>query len=291
MASLVPVAGGAVESIMKQIAGLLLTMLFSVGATHAYAVSVPTIHQVYAAAHSGHLRQAQQMMNQVLTVHPGSGKAHFVLAEILAAEHRFAAASHELHTAQQLAPGLTFEKQQAVQSLQARIQAGLSGAGSAHNLIGPRATSGVSWVVIALFAFCLILLVALVWALRRPRTMAAAYSGSVSPAANMPGNTINGPFRPMAPYGGGFMSNLKTGLGIGAGMAAGEALVDHFLDGNRTSGVPMMPDQMVSPNNEPMVGGDLGGNDFGINDDSGWSDNGVGGDDFSDMDSGGDDWN
>jgi hypothetical protein len=272
---------------MQRVAKYLLALLFIFGSGSAFAVSVPTIHQVYAAAHSGHLREAQEMMGQVLAVHPNSGKAHFVLAEILAGEHHYAGAGHELSSAQQLAPGLPFEKPRAVQALQTRIQQGLAGGHNMGNPMARHTSSSMPWVMILLSVAGVILLAVVVRALRTPRAMPASYPRSV-PSGNMTGNMGPGPYTPMAPYGGGFMSSLKTGLGIGAGMAAGEALVDHFIDGRGNPGVgPMMPDQAAPP----MADDALGGNDFGMNDDSAWSDDSMGGDDFSDFGGGGDDWN
>jgi hypothetical protein len=50
---------------------------FMLGGT-ALANPDPTVHQIYEAASSGHLDQAQQMMDEVLRDHPNSAKAHYV---------------------------------------------------------------------------------------------------------------------------------------------------------------------------------------------------------------------
>ena len=50
----------------------------------AFAANDPTIGQVYEAANSGHLDEAQQMMSQVLRDHPQSARAHYVAAEVYA---------------------------------------------------------------------------------------------------------------------------------------------------------------------------------------------------------------
>ena len=70
----------------------------------------PTLHQVYQAAQSGNFSEAQRMMDQVLHDHPNSAKAHYVEAELLAKQGRFAAAESELATAERLEPGLPFAK-------------------------------------------------------------------------------------------------------------------------------------------------------------------------------------
>ena len=274
---------------MKRTTGLLMVMLFCLMFGSAYAASVPTIHQVYDAAHSGHLREAQVMMGQVLAAHPNSGKAHFVLAEILTAERLYPRAAQELNTARRLEPGLPFEKPQAVSALDTRIQNGL------HNQIHShmkRSSNGHNWVLILLFGLCFILLMVVIRALRRPAGVPATGYSSFTPGNGAPFNNLQGPFTPMTPYGGGFMSNLKTGLGIGAGMAAGEALVNHFIDGNRVGSGQILQDPTNISGNALNDGNDLGGNDFGLNDDSSWNDDSMNaGDDFSGMDGGSDDWN
>jgi len=57
--------------------------------------------QIYDAAASGHLDQAQQMITQVLADHPNSAKAHYVQAELYAKEGKISLARAELATAVQ----------------------------------------------------------------------------------------------------------------------------------------------------------------------------------------------
>ena len=82
----------------------------------AYA-AVPSLHQVYQAADTGRLDEAQTMMHDVLSAHPNSSKAHYVEAEILAKQGQFPKAEAELAMAERLEPGLLFAKPQAVQDL------------------------------------------------------------------------------------------------------------------------------------------------------------------------------
>ena len=83
----------------------------------------PTLHEVYQAAHAGNYAAAQAMMDQVLRAHPNSAKAHFVEAELLAKQRRFAQAQTELETAERLEPRLPFAKQGAVEELKVRLSA------------------------------------------------------------------------------------------------------------------------------------------------------------------------
>src|SRR3954447_19299730 len=84
----------------------------------------PTLDQVYRAASSGNLAQAERMMDQVLREHPNSAKAHYVQAEILAKQGRMSAAQTALATAERLQPGLPFAKAESVQELQRSISSG-----------------------------------------------------------------------------------------------------------------------------------------------------------------------
>ena len=87
----------------------------------AAADAEPTVHQIYEAATSGHLEQAQQMMDQVLRDHPKSSKAHFVQAELYARQGKADLARAELHRAEELKPGLPDERPQAVQALKTEL--------------------------------------------------------------------------------------------------------------------------------------------------------------------------
>ena len=263
---------------MKFISTLLLTLILMLGVTTSWAAQVPTIQEVYAAAKSGHLDQAQRMMEQVLAAHPDSAKAHFVEAEILAAAHRYAQARSELNKAQQLEPGLPFESAQTVQALQARIAQGLHGQAGG---------TGIPWMLILLGVAGLILLVVVARALLTPKPLPMNYNGGLPPN-NMSGTVGGAPVFPSSPLGGGgLMSGLTTGLGLGAGIAAGEALVNHFTHQSSSSVNPLVSDQLA-PLDDQVASNDLGGNDFGMNDTSSWDDTSVGGD-FSGSDSGGGD--
>lgn len=88
-----------------------------------FAQTEPSLSQINAAAQSGQLDQAQLMIQQVLIAHPNSGKAHFVQAELFAKQGKSSHAAEALATAEKLAPGLTFAKPEAVQSLRTQIAA------------------------------------------------------------------------------------------------------------------------------------------------------------------------
>ncbi|HTD04739.1 tetratricopeptide repeat protein [Undibacterium sp.] len=262
----------------------------------ASAADDPTLHQVYQAAESGKMGEAQDMMQKVLRDHPNSAKAHFVEAELLAKQGRFANAETELSTAERLEPGLPFAKPAAVQELkslfskahaqEARSQ---SQAYSPAAAIGQGGTnSGMPWGMIILGAGAVALIVFLV---RRSNNSQAVYApagsryGSVNPMQQT--YAPNGyPQQPGMPAGGGIGSGivggLATGAAVGAGIVAGEALMHHFTDGDRRE---RLSDQYLNNNNAPVDltrNDDMGGTDFGITDSSSWDDASGGG--------GSDDW-
>ena len=202
--------------------------LFGAGPVMAQDAS---LHQIYQAASSGHLDQAQAMMAQVLKDHPDSGKAHFVEAELLGKQGRIEAARQELARAEQLAPGLPFARPAAIQELQ-QVLAGRA---------APRqAGSSIPWggILVAVLAL------AFVFALFRRRQMGSAYPGGAYGGGGYPAYGRVPPGGPMggAPMGGGMgsgiLGGLATGAAMGAGFAAGEALVDRLLDehGNPVGG-------------------------------------------------------
>jgi hypothetical protein len=73
----------------------------------------------------------------------------------------------------------------------------------------------------------------------------------------------------------GIMGSLATGAAMGAGVVAGEALVHHFIDGNKNNvnSEPSQPDASPwSTSSNMSDNDDMGGTDFGIADSSSWDD-------------------
>jgi hypothetical protein len=85
------------------------------------APNVPSIDQVYQAARSGHLAQAEAMTQEVLHAYPGSARAHYVMAQILTAEGRTQEARAYLEKAERLKPSLPFANPESVAKLERRI--------------------------------------------------------------------------------------------------------------------------------------------------------------------------
>ena len=280
----------------------------------------PTIHQVYQAAEAGKFIEAQAMMDKVLRDHPKSGKAHYVQAELLAKQGKFAQAGTELATAEQLAPGLPFAKPEAVQQLRA-LAARARKAPATPAVTTPKAApdlsyerqvpaapegGGLPWGMI--LAVGAVIVFAISWFRKKAANQAVQqrYAGTAAPAGT-PGvgaaypqhaNAGNAPFGsgmgapPGAGIGSGIMGGLATGAALGAGMVAGQALMHRFTDGDGThhgsTGNNLAPgaDPLSTPDplfDTPPLGDDMGGSDFGVSDAGSWDDGGGGG--------GGDEWN
>ena len=244
----------------------------------------PTLHQVYEAAQTGHLPQAQQMMNQVLRDHPGSGKAHYVAAELYARAGNSPMARQELNTAQQLEPGLPFAKPESVQVLEREV----SQAQPRHTLPAyySQARSSLPWGTVLIVVAGVGVLWLVLRRRRSPGNLYSQYQSGVPTAAGAPGNPGVGGVAPNmgAGIGSGIAGGLASGLAVGAGVVAGEELAHHFLDGRGEGNVPPAPNEPAKdPGND-----DLGGPDFGVSDGSSWDDGGgVSG---GDVGGGGDDW-
>ncbi len=270
-----------------------LVFLIACFSAPAIAEEEATMHQVYLAAEAGKFNEAQSMMDKVLRDHPGSAKAHFVEAELLAKQGLFSNAGVELNTAERLQPELPFAKPEAVQSLKGRI------ASASNVMVQPNkddnsmASNVKNWqpavLLIAGFGIILLLIGFMSW--RNSRMIPGnSYAGN-APGPNMPpaGSSGAGPVMigQMASggMGSGIMGSLATGAAMGAGVAAGEALMNHFIDGNKnnvTFEPPIHDSSPWNPSSNMSETDDMGGTDFGIADAASWDD-----DVASDV---GDDW-
>src|ERR1700728_4630667 len=164
------------------VAGSLVAAALSFGLAGTPALAAdadPSVQQIYEAARSGHLDQAQQMMSQVLRDHPDSSKAHYVQSELYAREGNPGLARSELARAEQLDPGLTKENPRSVQELKAELGLVRRGGNSFGGVTGgvtrsaPSASS-FSWGPPLLI---LALVVGVFWMLFRRRRTYVQYPG------------------------------------------------------------------------------------------------------------------
>jgi len=298
-----------------------LTIAALLGCGLAMAQAEPTLNQVYEAANAGKLEQAQLMMQQVLVAHPDSAKAHFVQAELSARQGKMSRAREELALAEKLAPGLPFAKSAAVQNLRSQLadkggvasinKAATSPATTLGSMAPASAASSFPWGwALALGGGA----VALVIFLTRKKAQVLAplpsypqaYPQAANQAANQAGSGLSGPQTfGAAPgagpaygqpaygqtagsgLGGRVMGGLATGLAVGAGVMAAQAIGKGLMGNNENPAHPAAASNLGNEPHEPLAGNnDLGGQNFGVADAGSWDD--AGGDMASGMDGGGD---
>jgi len=252
---------------------LLLGALLACACALPVLAATPTVDQVYQALRGGNVAQAQQMMTQVLSEYPRSGRAHFVAAEVDARAGNYGLARQELHTAESLDPSLAVKDRRGVQELEQQLGEMPS--------VGVLAQQTVRSHTSRLGLFLILIGAAVVlWLVLRRRAVAMGYPqypgqyGSVppGPAGYSPGGYPGG----YMPGGGpGIMGSVASGLAVGAGVAAGEELVRHVIGGgNPGAGGFVAPAEAGSL---PDPNADMGGNDFGLSDPGSWDDGSGGG--------------
>ncbi len=258
----------------------ILVALLALFAGGAYAAALPSIHDVYTAASSGRLQLAQSEIEQVLAAYPNSAKAHYVDARVLALAGRWSQAGAELARAQQLDPGLPFEDRAQLQAFTRQLAAHGAAPTAARRSAMPGWVMPLAGLAVLL---ALLMLFAVYRASRRPALQVLPPQGpNAMPPGYPQGPYPQGPYPqgpypqqgyPQGPYpargGSGFLGAVGTGLGMGAGFAAGEMLVDKLVGGRGDAGGGLIGDAQAAP--PPLDP------DFGINDAGSWSDDSGGG--------------
>lgn len=285
---------------------LLVAMLL--GAGFAMAQSEPNMAQIYATAQAGKLDDAQVMVQHVLLAHPQSAKAHYVQAELYARQGKLDPARAALASAEKLAPGLAFAKPQAVQALRAQLSAPTStraavGAGLAPHVAAPQQPATASWVMPVLLTGGV--MVAAYFFFRRrplePTAQRSAYAnpnglngpqtfgmggGGMQPAYPAPGYPQAGyPQQAGSGLGGRIMGGVATGLAVGAGVMAAQAIGRNLM-GDHNSPAAGAQDHLGNNDYQPLpTNTDMGGANFGISDAGSWDDGGS-----ADVGGGSSDW-
>jgi hypothetical protein len=194
----------------------------------AHAQSTPTPHQIQAQIAAGQNATALSELQTVLQAHPDSGVAWYLSAEAQDASGNTAAARAALAKADQYAPGLPFANQNDVAQLRAHL------AGPAAS--AARTGSGISPIFLVLGALVVLFLIFRLFS--RARQNGMGYQGGFRPGYPAPPQYPNGPGgMPYGPGGGvagsGIGGALLGGLAAGAGLAAGERIIDGMMGGNR----------------------------------------------------------
>jgi len=281
-------------NIQRALRWLALAAFLSLGIGVAMAQSEPTMAEIYSTAQSGKLDQAQVMVQQVLVAHPNSAKAHFVQSELYARQGNMSRAREALAAAEKLAPGLPFAKPEAVQALRTELAAkpvssSVQSAApvQAGGNLSKSSSSTSSWLLPVLLAGGVI--VAAYFVFRRkaqPQVyeQPAYNTGLNGPQAFGNGAAVAqpgyGPYGPNGGYGqpqgsglgGRIMGGVATGLAVGAGVMAAEAIGRNLMGGHDSA--PRADSLGNQEFQNPQVNADMGGQNFGVNDTSSWDDGG-----------------
>jgi hypothetical protein len=273
---------------------LLLATFLSAGL--AMAQQEPTMKEIYTTAQAGKLDQAQVMVQQVLVAHPKSAKAYFVQSELFARQGNLPKAREALSQAQSLAPGLPFAKPEAVSALQAQLAAKPVAAPLVKQSVAPYSAapaspSSGSWLLPAVLAAGVI--AAAYFIFRRKPAQSLDQGNAYSSGLNGPQSFGNGAMQPSmqggygqqpmygqpgygqpagSGLGGRIMGGVATGLAVGAGVVAAEAIGRNLM-GNHESGGSRAVDNGNSFEPIGNSNSDMGGSNFGISD-TGWDDAG-----------------
>ena len=296
---------------------LLVAMLL--GAGFAMAQSEPNMAQIYATAQAGKLDDAQVMVQQVLLAHPQSAKAHYVQAELYARQGKLDPARAALASAAPPAiasarPAASIERSDLPeeefmgatldeQALRAQLSAPTStraavSAGLAPHVAAPQQPATASWVMPVLLTGG-VMVAAYFFFRRRPLEPTAQRSAYANP------NGLNGPQTfgmggggmqpgyPQAGYpqqagsglGGRIMGGVATGLAVGAGVMAAQAIGRNLM-GDHNSPAAGAQDHLGNNDYQPLpTNTDMGGANFGISDAGSWDDGGS-----ADVGGGSSDW-
>jgi len=262
------------------------------------AQSEPTMSQVYSTAQSGKLDQAQVMIQQVLVSHPKSAKAHFVQSELYARQGNLIRAREALANAEKFAPGLPFAKPESIQALRSQLadknMPTMSQTSPQPHYTPtvaqsvPAPTSSFSWGLPLLLAIGVIVVGYFMFRRRTPEPFAQnpgyPNQGSMNGPQSFgmttgPGGGVMQPPYGQPSYGqptgsglgGRIMGGVATGLAVGAGVMAAEAIGRNLM-GNHNQPTGQV-DNISNNDFQPIDRNvDMGGQNFGVNDTSSWDD-------------------
>ena len=286
-----------------------LTSALWMGTAHA----LPNVDEVQAAAQRGDYAGAEKMMREVVAAKPGSARAQYVLAEILAHERKFNEAAEHTRRARELDPKITFAdpaKFSAFEQLLQREQAPTTRSSNTPAVVNappparmaePERSSGggIPFWAYGVGVAIIIWLVA-GWARRRaaqqgqPAMAGGNYGGGYAPGY---GNTGYGGGMPQQPGSGG-PGMLGVGLGVAGGVAAG-MLAERLMHGGDHDGrnIPhdtsggaggLMPGSFDA--DADSAGNELTRRDVDFGSGDGWGGGDAGGGDFGGGGGGSDDW-
>jgi len=290
---------------------LLITAAFALLTLNALAL--PTVGDVQAQVRDGHYAEAQSQMREVVEAKPGSAKAHYIYAEILAHNGRFVDAAAEAKKARELDPTLKFADADKFrsfeQTLQREVQKPDPGlrdlattriaptAGAAPTIapvVAPVPSS--SGLPVGVWVLGLGVVGFLAWRLTRSAATTPSPAGTMmsagAPAGYAPGATGYGPNYGASPAmgygpaaaprpGGGMMGvGLAAAGGVAAGMLA-ERLLERGHEGGATERSAGAFERDSFAGGAPVVDNDaraLESRDVDFGTGAGWDSNDAGSD-------------
>ena len=257
-------------------------------ASFAAAQPEPTLNDVYAAAQAGKLDDAQVMMQQVLISHPNSAKAHYVRSELFAKEGDFKRARESLVAAEKLAPDLPFARPESVEALRAQLSARTE---APSRVQAPASPATSSWATPVPLTGIVVALGYFIFRKRVPQAMQHVPSGRFGYATSQvprqvpptPGGWAGQGYGQPAygqparsGLGGRIAGGLATGLAVGAGVMAAEAIGRNLTGGHgRDNNLTM--DSFANEQDADALrrNAGMGGSEFGVNDARSWDDAGI----------------
>ncbi|MCY1166504.1 MAG: tetratricopeptide repeat protein [Pseudomonadota bacterium] len=264
---------------------LAVTAFLSFG--FAMAQSEPGMNEIYATARAGKLDEAQKMITHVLITHPDSAKAHFIQSELFARQGNLNKARDALGAAEKLAPGLPFAKPEAVQALRSQLSArnvpSVTGDPPVRKLApvtAPSSSSSSSWGLPLLLAVGVIGAGYFIFRRRAPvqavqQPVYANQDGLSGPQTFGAATMQPAPGQPPGSgLGGQVMGGIATGLAVGAGVMAAEAIGRNLMGSRSQTG--LLPENRSNNDYQPGTANtDMGGQNFGVNDPGSWDDAGA----------------
>lgn len=217
--------------------------LIVLAAASTIALALPSVEAVQAAVQRGDYARAESMMQEVVAAKPGSARAHYVYAEILAHDRRFEQAAAEAAKARQLDPAISFTDP-------ARFNAFEQLLGREHGAIGERSAGPAAAPAVAVraapqpggapawvWAFALAGVAAIVWVVVGRRQRVAATPVMTSPVAGAAPAGYGPSVGQVAPSAGSGL--MGVGLAAAGGVAAG-MLAERLLDSGHGA-APSLP--------------------------------------------------
>jgi len=109
----------------------LATVLASLALVSAAAFAAPTVSQIESAISQGDWQRADSGLVEVLRAHPNSAHAHYLYAQVLHQEGRYADALTQIEQARSLDPQLRFASPSRFAQIESRIRSDAAHAGNA----------------------------------------------------------------------------------------------------------------------------------------------------------------